>query len=253
MMKFTRKSTRHEATEAPRFLYCLSTDMFPLPVRTWNNKRYCQFIIDKHTRYPWVLWFYAKSEFSTAFPRFCLTLEERFNTKIVDLRGDSGELTWGGITKFCDEHQPNQITLKLSPPYTQALNGAVERSLGIYRARAACLLATAQLTYRFFNYAMEYACEIGRCMINKESGLTPHEMVHKSKPDYKRLHPFGCLVVVFVPKERRKDWTNVLQKSEPGLFLGYRSQRIVIVYKASNFSAILLQAPSSLQSVHLQS
>lgn len=231
MVNFRRITTRYSASEAPRFLFTLSTDMFPLPVRTWNNKRYCQFIIDKYSRYVWVLWFYSKKEFGTAFPKFCRTLEERYNKKIVQIRGDSGELTWGVIQDYCESHEPNQIELKLSPPYTQALNGAAERSLGIYRARASCLLATSSLPYKLFNFAMEYAVDIGRNLIDKKMGKTPYETVHGVKPDYTRFHPFGCLVAVYVPKEKRRDWIQPLHKAEAGIFLGWKSQRIIFVYK----------------------
>ena len=60
-------------------------------------------------------------------------------------------------------------------------------------------------------------------------------------PDYKRLIPFGCLVAVGVTKKIRstvlKQLSNRnivdgsrLWKAEPGLFLGYTSKRIALIY-----------------------
>lgn len=111
------------------------------------------------------------------------------------------------------------------------------------------MLATANLTTKFFNFAMDYAVDVSRCLVPTPQGksdktkrlLSPHEKVTGNKPDYNRFHPFGCLVAVHVPKKLRTSVFASLSKhdiargsrvwkAEPGIFLGYKSQRIALVY-----------------------
>jgi hypothetical protein len=173
------------------------------------------------------------------------------------IHGDGGELDSNAIKKYCRTHEPNQIEYTPSPPHTQALNGQAERPLGIVRGRAQCALGTSNLPQRFFNYAMDYSVHTNRALVHRrpqlaklsdiektdkpKRGLSPYEQVHGKMPDYSRFHPFGCLVAVYIDKKLRTSVFNELErmkllkgnrtwKAEPGIFLGYKSQRIAHIY-----------------------
>ena len=49
-------------------------------------------------------------------------------------------------------------------------------------------------------------------------GKTPYELWYKRKPDLRHVHPFGGLVSVHVPKERRK---RLDPRSWSGVMVGY--------------------------------
>lgn len=118
----------------------------------------------------------------------------------------------------------------MSPAYTQALNGDTERQLYLNRSAAAKYLATANLPDRFHNFAADYACEVLSNIVHTNMTKSPRELVYSTTPNLNRLHPFGVLVAVFVPKQLRKSRVTANHKAEPGLFLGYTSQRIALVY-----------------------
>jgi hypothetical protein len=230
LISHKRRSTRVDSlVKAPRFLYSIATDAFKLKVKAWNGAKYCSYIHDKHTHYDWVLWLSTMDKFADEFISFCKTIEVQHSQLLVSIGGDMGELDCNAIREYCRDHEPNRIKLMFSPPHTQSMN-TVERPLGVTRERAQCMLYTAGLPQRMFNFAMDYSLEVGRLIFRLDTGKTPYEHVHGRKPDY-NLHPFGCLVGVFVPKKLRKNRVLPGHKAEPGLFLGKSERRMFIVYK----------------------
>ena len=204
-----------------------------------------------------MLWLRNKSDFDEAFIQFCKDKEIKHGQTIVVVHGDGGELDTNEIKAYFKSHTPNHIEWQPSPPRTQALNGQVERHVGILRGRAECILAAANLPQKMFNFAMEYVVHVDRALVHKRPqltrlsdkkgaesklrGLSPYEQVYGRMPDYSKFHPFGCLVAVYVDKALRTEVFNELNrmkllkgsrlwKAEPGMFLGYKSQRIAYVY-----------------------
>ena len=128
-------------------------------------------------------------------------------------------------------------------------NGGVERPLGVERAKAQYMLATANLPQKLFNFAVDYAVIpirvlVHNCPLNKDSAGIPKCTPYLDRgydPDCKLMIPFGCLVAVDVtkkirtvefkqPSDRKALDGSRLWKAEPGLFLGYTSQRIALIY-----------------------
>ncbi len=50
--------------------------------------------------------------------------------------------------------------------------------------------------------------------------MTPYELYYGRAPEYQHLHPFGCLVYVTTPKEKRIK-TLSQHRAWKGIFLGY--------------------------------
>jgi len=230
LANFRKPNVSPAERTATRFLETLAEDTFPLEVETYYRAKYCIFIIDAFTRYAWALWAHSKDQIPQLFIQLCTQLETRYSLPIIEIRSDGGELACKEIQNFCETHKPNVIDFKPSPAHSQAVNGMVERSLGIYRARASSMLTTATLPARFFNFAMDYSIAIGRVLASTDR-VTPYELVHHVKPNYQRFHAFGCLVAVYVPKKYRSAWIPHYHKAEPGIFLGYKGTRVILVYK----------------------
>lgn len=253
LIGFRNKSTEGKSSAAPHFLYQLSEDMFECPVTTYYKARYCSVIVDKATHYCWTLWLHAKSDFADAFVQFCKNIEAKYPySSLVIIHGDGGELADQKVRDYCTSHRPHTVELRHSPANEQFLD-PVERPLGIIRARAQLNLAIANLPQKFFNFAMDYAVEQSRILLHSSTTAgksqndltslkTPFEMVHGHAPDYSRYGWFGSLVAVGVPKEKRREVfaklhsTGLLPhgsrvyKAEPGLFLGFTSSRIALIY-----------------------
>ena len=250
LVKFRFLTTKPTGTTvSPRFLYHISEDMFELACESYYRANYCAYIVDRYSGYPWVLWLRNKSDFGPAFVKFCKTLEIEHDALIVKIQGDGGELKCDEVTDFCENHSPNKIKLINTPSHTQSENGGVERPLGVDRARAQCMLASANLPQKLFNFAMDYALVISRALVhNRPSNKDSTGAFRCSQyialghlPDYTRLIPFGCLVAVGVTKKIRTTVFKQLSdrnivsgsrlwKAEPGLFLGYTSKRIALIY-----------------------
>lgn len=233
LVNFRRPTTAHEATPAPRFLYTIATDMFPLKMEVYNKAKYCSFIYDKYSKYTWVLWFHNKHEFADSFISWCKTQEVKHDKLIVNIQGDRGELNCQKIRDYCDSHTPNKIDLRLSPAHTQALNGLAERPLGVYRERALCCLTVSGLPYKYFNFALDHVVLVSRFLQDKMTKKTPNELatgraVHDM---YQNLLPFGCLAATFVPKDLRTGRISPMHKAELAVYLGNKNSRIVFVYK----------------------
>ena len=73
-------------------------------------------------------------------------------------------------------------------------------------------------------------------MPNKHKGKSPMELMEGVVPDPTRFHIFGCLVVVYVPKQLRRGPASgprripAMHKAEFGVFMGYTAQRIARIY-----------------------
>ena len=231
MTNFRRKTVTQSSKQPTRPLHTLHEDHFPTVGETWYRHKYCVFLICTYSHYGWVTWARKKDDIPQLLFQLIGDIETDFNQPVVLLRGDRGELNWTAIQEFCENHKPHRIRLKLSPADTQDFNGAAERPIGIIRARAAAMLMQANLPSRMFNFAMDYAITISNALVHTETKKTPFEMLHGMKEDYSRFHPFGCLVAIYVPKKHRPARAEKLRKAEPGLFLGYRGSKILLVYK----------------------
>jgi hypothetical protein len=222
------------ATRPTKILQKICEDTFELEVPTLEGYRYCSYLIDVATYKKWLIFLKSKADAPKEIIKLIKTLEVQHKSVVETVQTDGGELNCQMFREFCNNHEPNVIDFRMSPPHTQALNGFVERHIGIDKDRAGCMLAQANLPGRFIKYALEYAVYVGNLVHNPLLNKTPMEALTGRKPDqkhYKALHLFGCLVFSFVPKGLRGKRLGAYQKAEPGIFLGYEGKGIVRVWK----------------------
>ena len=115
------------------------------------------------------------------------------------------------------------ITLRVSPPHTQQLNGVAERSIRTFKDTARTLLKHAgKGTDWLWNYAMSHAVwAANRTRVNIANGMTPYERASGRVPSFRERHVgvWGCDCFVHQRKEQRKG--TMAAKSEPGIYLGH--------------------------------
>jgi hypothetical protein len=222
------------ATRPKKMLQKMCEDTFELAPPTPDGYRWCSYVICAARYKRWLVYTKRKSEICDEIIKLFKTIEIVHNSLIESVQSDNGELNDGKFKAYCEAHEPNVIEWRPSPPHTQALNGFVERHIGIDRAKAACLLAQANLPATFIKYALDYTAYISYLMPVPTIGMTPMEAVTGTKPttsDMKLLKLFGCLCFAYVPKQIRKKRIEAYTKAEPGLFLGYQGKGIIRMWK----------------------
>ena len=219
-----------DSPPASRYLERLDLDTIPLPGITRYKKKYALIIVDRFTRYIWALWLRRKNEGVPLFLKFADDLMMKSGIRIHSLGCDGEFSKYKAFRNWCDAARPT-ITIYVSPPHTQELNGGVERWIGLLARWAGSLLITARLKTPWFQFAMDHAVAVSRALAFRSTKKqTPFELANSKMDKIERLHPFGCLVAVYVPKKQRKGRVMTVTRALPGIFLGYKGQTIVLAY-----------------------
>lgn len=229
-----RNSYRGEASRPTTILGKICEDTFPLEEPTLDGDKHCSYLIDVATYTKWLLFHKHKSDAPGRIMKLLTRLEVLHGQKVITIQTDGGELNCKRFKDYCQQANP-EIELRFSPPDTQALNGFVERHIGLDKIKAGCFLAQAKLSAAFFQYAIEYVIYISDYTYTEAIGKSPFEARGGDPPtsaDFKTLKLFGCLCFVLVPKKHRGKRTSIsYSKAEPAIFLGYKGKGIVRVWK----------------------
>jgi transposase InsO family protein len=191
----------HRATS---FLEPIHSDLHQLPVLTSSGFRYWLLFIDNYSRYFWIYLLRKKSEMFDAFTQFKTMVEKQFDKSILCLHDDKGGefigIKWDAF--FAQHGIRREHTDKVSPQQ----NGVAERLNRTLKELLVAMLNGARLPARFWGEGLNYLRHV---IVRSPSssipaGTTPHEMVHKRKPDYSPLRVFGCRAWAHIhPKERK--------------------------------------------------
>jgi transposase InsO family protein len=165
-------------------------------------------IVDDYTGYIWVDFVSTRGEFRDRFQIF-LNLQKGSHDRIPQrLRMDNaGEFTSHDIQDLCAE---KGIEMEPTAPYAHQQNGVAERANRTLREMAATMLIESGLPEAFWAEAFRTAVYIrNRSPTSREKeeelqGKSPYEALNKRKPIISHLQPFGCLVYVTTPREKRR-------------------------------------------------
>lgn len=163
-------------------LNIVHTDLWgPSPVTSRNGYKYYVTFIYQFSRYTWIHLLKNKSDVHSVFRQFKLLVENLFSNKIKILQSD-----WGGqfqaLSGFLKE---SGISHRISCPYTPQQNGLAERKHRHIVETGLALLAHSGLPPNFWDDAFCTASFLINLMPSKViNNLSPHEMLHKTKPDY---------------------------------------------------------------------
>lgn len=127
------------------------------------------------------------------------------------------------------------IILRPTAPYTPEENGVAERSNRTVVSKARAMMIEANMPIRFWLHAVKTAIYLMNRTVSStlESGVTPYEMWHGSKPDISHIRVFGCLCSILTRKEIRQGKFAPVSKS--AILIGYAEQnRNYIVFIPEN-------------------
>lgn len=112
------------------------------------------------------------------------------------------------------------MVLRTSPPHSQAMNGLVERSIGVLKDMARAMLIASKLGKRFWPAAMRHAVWLkNRCSTTTLPGsVSPYQFLFGTPPDVARVLQFGVEAFVHIENQQRQASD---PKSRKGWFVGY--------------------------------
>lgn len=194
-----------------------------------SGSTYVLILTDDCTGKMWTRFYSDRASFRNAFIHFVTHAEAAgpSERRVTRIRMDNAkEFIQLAIQEFC---QRRGIEIETSAAYAHEQNGVVERAGRTLREMAATMLIESGLPEAFWAEAWRTANYIrDRCPTNRKlpegveptRSLTPMEAWSGKEPEYQHIHPFGCLVYVTVPRERR---VKVLSQHRAwkGIFIGY--------------------------------
>jgi hypothetical protein len=207
--------------------------------KSLSGAQYYISFIDEATGFAWVRFLKLKSDAAQTIIDFIEQINTQFgiHPKHVDISSiikvfksdNGGEYI---VTKLQDYFQRKGINHITVPPYHHEMNGRPERFNQTISTMARAMLDSEKLLFLWAE-AVATATYLKNIAPHSADKLhcTPFELLHKKKPSIKRLHPFGIVAYVHIPKEARKPGTKLLHRAEQGVFVGYgHSTKICRVY-----------------------
>ncbi|XP_075475760.1 uncharacterized protein LOC142511387 [Primulina tabacum] len=120
------------------------------------------------------------------------------------------------FSSFCDR---KDISHELSAPKTPQQNGIAERKNKAMQEMARVMLASKNISKRFWAEALNTACHISNMVyLRNGSTMTSYEIIMGKKPNLKYFHVFGCVCYTLNDRDQLAKFDS---KSDKCLFLGY--------------------------------
>ena len=116
------------------------------------------------------------------------------------------------------------VILQTTGGYASHLNKD-ERSHQTTNDMVRCQLFTAGLEDKFWCYELQHTTFLCRRMVKFPSTITPYEEWLSKKPNFKKLHIFGCTMYLHLNNSKSLGIGN-----EPMLWLGYGPLTAVLLY-----------------------
>ena len=173
----------------------------PFVPATKEGYRYAQLIVHESTKEPLVRLLKKKSHaISELIDVINLYDNQNSESKIQSVRFDNGELKSTAFSKWC---QLKGIVEEPTIPFEKQSNGTAEQHIFLTKTKARCMLADSKLPSQFWGWAMKHAGLIRSLTPTTEFKKSPFELRTSRPPETEFLKPFGSMVYVFVPKEKR--------------------------------------------------
>ena len=189
----------------------------------------CYFlIIDQHTRYITVFLRKDKSPAVEEFRKYvdCYGCHDKSIPKYIRM-DQGGELYRSNL--FKETVAELNYIIQPTGADSSSQNGMAENPNRVFANMIRCLLHSAGMSSKFWNYALLHAVYLKNRMPHKTLGntTTPYEMISKKKPDLSHLRVFGCRVYVRKPGKRKYKLDLNYYR---GVFLGYTATADNIYY-----------------------
>lgn len=214
------RSTYHPSSSVAKTVAELThVDLLTSPVLSIGGSKYALVFKDDFSCYRTVYFLKTKDNTVSLFEDYFNRIETQTGNKPKRIRSDNGkEEINADIDELCSIRG---IIHELTCPFTPEQNGRAEREMRVLSEAVTTILIDSNLEKKFWAEAMAYAAftlnRVGKSTIN---GKTPYEVFYSRDPfDVRFLRPFGCKVIIQIPKEKRKKFD---PRGESGIFLGYQ-------------------------------
>jgi len=157
-----------------------------------------------------------KSESSACIMSYIKYVQNKLNRKINTIKCDN-EYNTNVIQNYCID---NGIELDLTMARSKNQNMKAERKIRTLEDRIRTLLLWAKLPDTFWCQAAQIAVFIDNRIIRPGETKTPLELFTDEKINYHRMHTFGSVAYVHVPKEKRR---KIDPTSRRCLFMSYEN------------------------------
>ncbi len=150
--------------------------------------------------------------------KYCKFVLPFLGEKVDCIQTDAGnQFTSQEWREVCTERG---LTCRTCPVDHQAMNGQVERAIGILAAKMRALLLGMNMHKRYWPLAIEAAAYIlNRTPHASLQNISPLEKSTGDKPDLKRCRVFGCKAHAQVPKAQRRG--KLSRTAWEGVMAGY--------------------------------
>ncbi|XP_075504426.1 uncharacterized protein LOC142541857 [Primulina tabacum] len=191
--------------------------MGPMEVESIGGKKYSFVCVDDFSRFSWVSFIREKSDTYDVFKQLLTRISNFHNLKVRRIRTDHGkEFENISFSSYCDR---KGISHEFSAPKTPQQNGIAERKNRTLQEMARVMLASKNISKRFWAEALNTACHISnRVYLRSGSTMNSYEIIMGKKPNLKYFHVFGCVCYTLNDRDQLAKFDS---KSDKCLFLGY--------------------------------
>ena len=193
-------------------------DLLISPEKSLGGSKYALVFKDDYSRYRTVYFLKGKNESANWFVDYFNRVETQTGKRPKRIRSDNGtEEINQVIDRLCSERG---IIHETTCPFTPEQNGRAEREMRILSEAVTTILVETKSSKKLWAEAMAYAAfTLNRVGRSSDSRKTPYELYYNREPfDVRLLRPFGCKIIVQIPKEKRKKFD---AHGEEGIFIGY--------------------------------
>ena len=224
--KQTRKPFSPSNEKTKRKLERIHSDICGQYPESKGNSIYMLTFLDDFTHWCWAVAIPDKTSdtIRKAFHDLVKQVENETEFKIKYLRTDNGREYEGYLIPLLEEMG---IKHETTTPYSSSSNGKAERLNRTLNEHVRAMLFQANMPKSFWAEAMATAAYvINRLPSSSIDNAIPYELWHNKTLDSKELKllkPFGCLVNIHIPEQRRKPLSKVDTRSTFGCFIGYHT------------------------------
>lgn len=212
MGKQHRQPFKPSETQTANLLEIVHSDLVgPMKTVSIGGGKWLLTFIDDFSRKVFVYFLKEKSEVLDTFIEFKAFVEKQTKRCIKIFRTDNGgEYCSRRFNQFC---KVNGIHHQLTNAHTPQQNGVAERMNRTIQEKARCMIFDAGVDDSYWAEACNMACHvINRSVCASLVNKTPEEVWTGRKVDVSHLRIFGTPVMVHIPKQTRRKWS---EKSKP--------------------------------------
>jgi hypothetical protein len=230
--KLTQTPIYSTLSPALRKIFRLFTDVVFLRYKG-QRKIYWQIIVDEWSRFIIIYFLTRKSLATDTMIRHIADVENRnYPIHVAEIRSDTGELITKEFISWCNSKIP-RIRIHPSPPSVKEFDGLSEKNVRTISDMSDAMMLQAGLprTLQFVQFSILYAATVKNVTYHSFTKNVPYKAYLDKTYDMAIIHAFGTLVSLYISKEQRLS-RHIREKSELGLFLGYKGEdfKIVIAY-----------------------